>query len=110
MENHLINLFLNKFLLLSFLEILAAFVLMLDLMLVIISLNELINVLYLDTLLIKKVYKLFSPDTNSSFISRDVKFYEYVFPYNMRSTSVDLSLNGGGPCDPFSYNDVNVNE
>lgn len=39
----------------------------------------------------KKAYKLLSFDTNSSFVSRDVKFYESVFPYKMKSTPIDFS-------------------
>ena len=37
----------------------------------------------------KKAYTLLSLDTNSSIVSRDVKFYESVFLFKLKSTSVD---------------------
>lgn len=49
----------------------------------------------------KKAYKLLSLETNSSFVSRDVKFYESIFPYKLRSTLVDRFTNKNGPCDHF---------
>nr|KAJ0191767.1 hypothetical protein LSAT_V11C800422600 [Lactuca sativa] len=58
----------------------------------------------------KKAYKLLSLDTNTSFVSRDVKFYESVFPYKLKSTNVDSFLNSSGPSDLFSYDVFNTNE
>ncbi|XP_023771360.1 uncharacterized protein LOC111920014 [Lactuca sativa] len=58
----------------------------------------------------KKAYKLLSLDTNSSFISRDVKFYEYVFPYKLKLTYVDKVSNNFGPSDLFSYDEFDNNK
>ncbi|XP_023772322.1 uncharacterized protein LOC111920980 [Lactuca sativa] len=58
----------------------------------------------------KKAYKLLSLDTNSSFVSRDVKFYESFFPYKLKSTSVDKVSNNFGPSDLFSYDEFDNNK
>ena len=39
----------------------------------------------------QKGYKLLSLDSNSVFVSRDVKFYESVFPFKMKQTCLDSS-------------------
>nr|KAJ0196275.1 hypothetical protein LSAT_V11C700361250 [Lactuca sativa] len=59
---------------------------------------------------ILNAYKLLSLDTNSSFVSRDVKFYESVFPYKLKSTSVDKVSNNFGPSDLFSYDEFDNNK
>ncbi|XP_052624986.1 uncharacterized protein LOC128132448 [Lactuca sativa] len=58
----------------------------------------------------KKAYKLLSLDTNTSFVSKDVKFYEFVFPYKLKSTTVDKISNDSGPSDHFSYDVFDTNE
>lgn len=41
----------------------------------------------------KKGYKLFSLDNNSFFFSRDVKFYEDVFPYKIKKDIGGINKN-----------------
>ena len=54
----------------------------------------------------QKGYTL-SLDSNSIFVSRDVKFYESVFPFKMKNTSSDTSTSTGSSMswDPFSYDE-----
>lgn len=49
-----------------------------------------------------------SLDTNSIFVSSDVKFYEYVFPLKLKSIVVDKSINNIVPCDTFSYDEYDL--
>ncbi|XP_052626943.1 uncharacterized protein LOC128133515 [Lactuca sativa] len=53
----------------------------------------------------KKGYKLLSLDTNSVFVSRDVKFYELVFSFKLKSPTVDNQFDFNNSVDPFSYDD-----
>lgn len=49
-------------------------------------------------------------DNNTSFVSRDVKFYESIFPFKLKSTYVEKISSSPGPSDPFSYDVFNTNE
>ncbi|KAJ9538263.1 LOW QUALITY PROTEIN: hypothetical protein OSB04_030996 [Centaurea solstitialis] len=42
----------------------------------------------------KKGYRLASLDTKQEFVSRDVKFYENIFPYNMKEENQGISSSG----------------
>lgn len=53
-----------------------------------------------------KGYKLLSLDTGRFFFSRDVRFYETVFPFNMKSDR-DKVLPSR---DPFSYDEPNLHD
>ena len=55
--------------------------------------KELKNTYVLVTLLIKKGYKVLSLDSNLVFVSRDVKFYESVFPFKLKSSSLTNKSN-----------------
>ncbi|KAL4580545.1 hypothetical protein LXL04_016743 [Taraxacum kok-saghyz] len=56
----------------------------------------------------QKGYKLLSLDSNSVFVSRDVKFYESVFPFKMKQVWSDSSSDGSKDWDPFSYDEPAV--
>lgn len=65
----------------------------------------------------KKGYKLFSLDNGYCFFSRDVKFYETVFPFKLASKSIEFSeslestfSHAKGSWDPFSYDELLVSE
>lgn len=51
----------------------------------------------------KKGYKVLSLDSNSIFISRDVKFYDAVFPFKMQSPIFGKSNENSCEVDMFSY-------
>ncbi|XP_023734895.1 uncharacterized protein LOC111882761 [Lactuca sativa] len=54
----------------------------------------------------KKGYRVPSLDTNLIFVSRDVKFYESVFPFKLKFSSVNDILNVPVcSSDPFSYDE-----
>nr|KAJ0213000.1 hypothetical protein LSAT_V11C400157850 [Lactuca sativa] len=54
----------------------------------------------------KKGYKVLSLDSNLVFVSRDVKFYESVFPLKLKSSSITNKYNDPlSSSDPFSYDD-----
>ena len=52
-------------------------------------------------------------DTNSTFVSRDVKFYESVFPFKINSSlpsSSESAAVHSRPWDPFSYDDSDLSD
>ncbi|XP_023756901.1 uncharacterized protein LOC111905437 [Lactuca sativa] len=54
----------------------------------------------------KKGYKVLSLDSNLIFVSRDVKFYESVFPFKLKSSSLTNRSNVPmSPNDLFSYDE-----
>lgn len=68
------------------------------------------NFIFLRYSLDKKGYKLLSLDSHSFFVTRDVKFYEYVFPFKMQNSIFKNTHDKTCSMDPFSYDEPILSE
>lgn len=66
--------------------------------------------IFLGYCLDKKGYKPLSLDSHSFFVSRDVKFYESVFPFKMQNTGFSDTHEKTCYVDPFSYDEPMLTE